>query len=120
MPQFGRLSKIHLLAAIRDYGAAGLDETRERFGIDEDADVMVVERGKQYDARVLVLTAYEKAMGERLGAADLPTDLAGLLTRLELTVISRRELVAAETLRAARGRVPGTPRTPRAARVPAT
>ncbi|UDY24579.1 hypothetical protein [Nocardioides sp. Kera G14] len=112
MPQFGRLSKIHLLAAIRDYTTD--DEVLERYELDPDgADVMAVERGKQYDARVLVLSAYEKVTGERLTGGDLPADLASLLTRLELKAVSRRELIAAQTLKSARQRVPGTPRAAR-------
>lgn len=110
-----------MLAAIRDYPADDLAEVLDRHGLDAaDVDVIVVERGRQYDARVLVVTAYERVVGERLTAADLPGDLGPLLTGLEFKVISRREQLAAEAAKADRRRVPGTPRAarPRAA-VPA-
>lgn len=111
-----------MLAAIRDYPTGELAEVLEGHGLDAaDADVMVVERGRQYDARVLVVTAYERVVGEQLTGADLPADLAGLLTRLEFKVVSRSEQLAAEAAKAGRGRVPGTPRAarPRVAAAPA-
>lgn len=121
VPDFAWLTRIHLLASIRDYPADELAEVLDRHGLDAaDADVFVAERGRQYDARVLVVTAGERVLGERLTADALPADLAGLMTGREFKVISRREQLAAEAAKTDRRRVPGTPRAarPRAA-VPA-
>lgn len=121
VPSFARLSKMNLLVAIRDYpkDEAALAERCEDFELDPAAvDLVVVDRGKQYDARVLTLAAYERVLGERLNGAQLPADLATLLTRLELTVISRYEALAAQTLKASRTRVSGAPRAARSAARP--
>ncbi|WP_300681950.1 hypothetical protein [Nocardioides sp.] len=117
MSSLGRLSKINLLAAIRDYpkDPEALSERYEELGLDaEAADLMVVERGKQYDARVLVVAAYRKLTGDLLSEDELPADLRTVLTRLELTVMSLREAIAADTLKSARSRVPGSARPTRA------
>lgn len=122
VPDFARLTRIKLLAAIRDYPTDQLAEVLEHHGLEPaDADVMVVERGRQYDARVVVATAYERITGDVLTAADLSGDLAGLLAGLEFKVLSRHEQLAAEAAKADRRRVPGTPRAtrPRAAAAPA-
>lgn len=111
MPEFGRLTKIQMLAAIRDYPWEALADALEQRGLDgATADVIVVERGRQYDARLLLMTAYERVVGEPLAAGELPADLTGLMTRLELKTVSRREQLAAEAAKAERRRVPGAPR----------
>ncbi|MFT4287476.1 hypothetical protein [Nocardioides sp.] len=113
MSPFDRLSKIHVLAAIRDHGGQA-DERLDG----AEADVMIVERGRQYDARAIVLAAYEKVTGERVTVDQLPQDLAGLLTRLELKVVRRSEIRAAEESRRPKARVSGTRRSAAPARAP--
>ena len=107
-----------MLAAIRDYPTGDdMAEVLERHGLEvAGADVMVVERGRQYDARVLLVTTYQRVAGEQLSAADLPGDLASLFSRLEFKVVSRREQLEAEAAKADRTRVPGAPRAARATR----
>ena len=121
MSSLARVSKMNLLAAIRDYpkDSVALSELYEDWGLDsESADLMIVDRGKQFDARLITLAAYQKVSGERWTEADLPADLARVLTRLELKVTSLREVLATERLKANRGRVPGTPRAAGAPAIP--
>jgi len=108
---FDRLSKIHILAAIRDHDGQA-DDRLDGF----EPDVMVVERGKQYDARAIVLAAYARVVDEEVTVDQLPEDLAGLLTRLELKVVRRSEIRAAEESRRAKARVPAVRRSAAPAR----
>lgn len=106
MPNFGLVTRIHVLTAIRTCETLGAAAFLSQYGVEGPAGQMVVERGRRYDPRALLAFAYEKATGTTLAPADLPADPAGVLQRLEFKVVSEEQLASPAPKRPARARKP--------------
>jgi len=92
VPNFGLVTRIHVLTAIRNYDQAGADAFLSEYGVEGPASQFVVERGRRYDARALLASAYAKATGTALAPADLPGDAGSVLERLEFRVATPEDL----------------------------
>jgi hypothetical protein len=91
VPNFGLVTRIHVLTAIRTSDEVGAADFLSGYGIEGPAERLVVERGRRYDPRALLAFAYEKATGTRLSPGDVPADAAGVLERLDFRVVSAED-----------------------------
>lgn len=101
VPNFGLVTRIHVLTAIRTYDQMGADAFLSEYGADGPAEQWVVERGRRYDPRALLAFAYAKATGTPAAPSDLP-GAADLLERLEFRVISEGDATKLAAKRPAR------------------
>jgi hypothetical protein len=106
VPNFGLVTRIHVLTAIRTEDEMGAEAFRSAYGVEGPAGRLVVERGRRYDPRGLLAFAYEKATGTRLAPSELPADAAGVLERMDFKVVSAEEPRKAAAKRAAPVRKP--------------
>lgn len=119
VPNFSLVTRIHVLTAIRNYDQQGAAEFLDAHGFEEPGDLILVERGKRYDASALLAFAHGKATGTALTPEEIPFGADKVLTDLGFTVASLMELNRpAPTKRVPGTRAPAVPRasTPRVAK----
>lgn len=92
MPNFGLVTRIHVLTAIRTCDKVGAAAFAEEYGVEGPAREWLVERGRRYDPRALLGFAYGKATGTPLTGHEIPADAAAVLERLEFKVVSPEDL----------------------------
>jgi hypothetical protein len=91
VPNFNMVTRIHVLTAIRDYDEKGAATFLSEQGVEGRPEQLLVERGRRYDPRGLLVFAYRKATGTQLAVDELPADLAAVLTRLDFKVVSQED-----------------------------
>jgi hypothetical protein len=106
VPNFGLVTRIHVLTAIRTADELGAAAFLGRYAIEGPTEEVVVERGRRYDPRALLIFAYEKATGTRLAPEDLPADAASVLKRLDFRVVPAEAPADAPAKRTPRVRKP--------------
>lgn len=119
MQNFALVTRIHVLTAIKIHDQGGSAAFLASHGLEEQGDLVVVERGKRYDMRAVLAFAHGKATGTTPDAAGIGAERAKVLTDLGFTVASAEELDRPAPVRGAT-RVPGSPRVaaPRTPRAP--
>lgn len=91
VPNFGMVTRIHVLTAIRNYDQVGAAAFLSEHGVEGSTPQFVVERGRRYDPRALLAFAYGKATGTPLSPEELPADPASVFERLEFRVVSEED-----------------------------
>lgn len=115
------VTRIHVLAGIAEHDERGSAAFLAAHGVDAPGEIVLVERGKRYDARALLAFALGKATRQPVDADGLPLDVMSPLRELGFKVLTRTDLENPAPARPATRRTPATraPRTPRAPKAPA-
>ena len=113
MATFSSVTRLHVLQALAEYDARGMDEFLEVYGFTPSRDHTLLHEGRSYDARAILGVAHRFATGRLATSDEVSSGMQGavaILRKRGFEVSEPASVSRAMPVRASRAA--RTPRTP--------